>query len=168
MTEALALTPPQMLAALGVLALTLFLFVTEILRVDVAAILVMVILGLAGLVSPNEVFSGFASDAVISIIAVMILGAALDKTGIMNRVAQPIVRIAGRTEARLVVFVSGTVGVISSFMQNIGAAALFCPRSIASPHAPASRSRACSCPWASERSWRHRHAGRLEPAHSAQ
>jgi di/tricarboxylate transporter len=116
-----------MLAVLGVLALTLFLFISEIVRVDVAAILVMVILGVSGLVGPNEVFSGFASNAVISIIAVMILGAALDKTGVMNRVAQPIVRLAGRHEARLIAFVSAAVGLISSFMQNIAAAALFLP-----------------------------------------
>ncbi len=126
MADALTLTP-VMLATLGVLALTLLLFVSEIVRVDVAAILVMVILGLTGLVGTDKVFSGFASNAVISIIAVMILGAALDKTGVMNRVARPIVRLAGRTEARLIAFISSTVGIISSFMQNIGAAALFLP-----------------------------------------
>jgi di/tricarboxylate transporter len=99
----------------------------------------MVILGVSGLVGPNEVFSGFASNAVISIIAVMILGAALDKTGVMNRVAQPIVRLAGRHEARLIAFVSAAVGLISSFMQNNAAAALCLP----APCAPVSRSRAC-------------------------
>lgn len=126
MTATLSLTP-SMIAVLGVLALTLLLFASEIVRVDVAAVLVMVLLGLSGLVGPEEVFSGFASNAVISIIAVMILGAALDKTGLMNRVAQPIVRLAGHSEARLIALVSAAVGLISSFMQNIAAAALFLP-----------------------------------------
>jgi di/tricarboxylate transporter len=126
MAESLQLTP-TMLAVLGVLALTLFLFVSEIVRVDVAAIAIMVLLGVTGLVGPNDTFSGFASNAVVSIIAVMILGAGLDKTGAMNQIAKPIIRLAGRTESRLIAFISGTVGIISSFMQNIGAAALFLP-----------------------------------------
>jgi di/tricarboxylate transporter len=72
-------------------------------------------------------FDGFSSNAVISIIAVMILGAGLDKTGIMSRVAASILKYGGSTEQRIIPLVSGTVGVISSFMQNVGAAALFLP-----------------------------------------
>ncbi|MFO8154655.1 MAG: SLC13 family permease [Pseudomonadota bacterium] len=143
--ETLTLTP-EMILVLCILAATIFLFISEIVRVDVVAIIVMVSLPLLGLVFfPEQVarraddagetlfiafdqtFSGFSSNAVISIIAVIILGAALDKTGIMNRVARPIVRIAGGSEARLTAGISSTVGVISGFMQNIGAAALFLP-----------------------------------------
>ncbi|BAU48642.1 potassium transporter TrkA [Sulfurifustis variabilis] len=126
MTESLELTP-TILAVLGILALTLFLFVSEIVRVDVAAIAIMVLLGVSGLVGANDTFSGFASNAVVSIIAVMILGAGLDKTGAMNQIARPIIRLAGNTESRLIAFIAGAVGIISSFMQNIGAAALFLP-----------------------------------------
>jgi di/tricarboxylate transporter len=75
----------------------------------------------------QSLFDGFASNAVISIIAVMIIGAGLDKTGIMSQVAGFIMRIGGSTEARIIPLISGTVGVISSFMQNVGAAALFLP-----------------------------------------
>ena len=57
----------------------------------------------------------------------MIIGAGLDKTGIMSRVAAIILRVGGATEARIIPIISGTVGVISSFMQNVGAAALFLP-----------------------------------------
>ncbi|MFW5911025.1 MAG: SLC13 family permease [Thiohalospira sp.] len=145
MTETLTLTP-EMMVVLGVLAVTIFLFVAEIVRVDVVAIIVMVSLPLVGLVFfPDQVartadraegdlfiafdqtFSGFSSNAVISIIAVIIIGAALDKTGVMNKVARPIIRIAGHSESRLITGISGTVGIISGFMQNIGAAALFLP-----------------------------------------
>ncbi len=131
MAQSVALTP-EILWVLGVIALAVTLFVTEIVRVDVAAICIMVLLALLGLVGPQvlgpeQVFSGFASNAVVSIIAVMILGAGLDKTGVMNRVARPIIRLAGRTEKRLIAIISVTIGVISSVMQNIGAAALFLP-----------------------------------------
>ena len=72
----------DMVLVLVVLSATIGLFVSELVRVDIAAILVMVVIGLLGLVPTNELFNGFASNAVISIIAVMILGAGLDRTGL--------------------------------------------------------------------------------------
>ncbi|WP_373319969.1 SLC13 family permease [Ruegeria spongiae] len=118
----------------AMLAFTVFLFVSEIIRIDLAAILVLVLLGifsylpgLDNLADPAHLFDGFASNAVISIIAVMIVGAGLDRTGIMNKVAAKILKLGGTTEARILPIVSGTVGFISSFLQNVGAAALFLP-----------------------------------------
>ncbi|WP_425039710.1 SLC13 family permease [Primorskyibacter sp. S187A] len=124
----------EMMVVLALLVFTIFLFVSEIIRIDLAAILVMVILGglstqpgLEHLANGTELFAGFSSNAVISIIAVMIIGAGLDKTGLMSRVAALILKRGGASEARVIPIVSGTVGVISSFMQNVGAAALFLP-----------------------------------------
>lgn len=124
----------EMMVVLGLLALTVFLFVSEIIRIDLAAMLVMVILGglatlpgLENLSNGADLFAGFSSNAVISIIAVMIIGAGLDKTGLMSKVAALILKRGGTTEGRIIPIVSGTVGIISSFMQNVGAAALFLP-----------------------------------------
>ena len=124
--------------AMAVLLLTVYLFAFEVVDVDVAAIVVMVLLGLSsflapymglekGLVPADDLFTGFSSNAVISIIAVMIIGAGLDKTGIMSKVAGFILKVGGKTESRIIPIISGTVGIISSFMQNVGAAALFLP-----------------------------------------
>jgi di/tricarboxylate transporter len=153
---------PQMILVMGILALTMFLFVSEVVRVDVTAVVIMVLLGLTELFQPLEqdgrrvpwleyyfpnaaeaapwlnemlapvvpvadLFSGFESNAVISIIGIMIIGAGLDKTGLMSRVAGFILKTGGRTEKRIIPLISGTVGIISSFMQNVGAAALFLP-----------------------------------------
>ncbi len=126
MTETLVLTP-EMMAVLAVLGLTILLFVTEVVRVDVAAVLIMVLLGVTGMVSGDDLFGGFASNAVMSIIAVMIIGAGLDKTGVMSKVAATILKYGGSTEKRIIPLISSSVGVISSFMQNVGAAALFLP-----------------------------------------
>jgi di/tricarboxylate transporter len=63
----------------------------------------------------------------MSIVAVMIIGAGLDKTGLMSKVATFILKIGGTTEGRIIPIISATVGIISSFMQNVGAAALFLP-----------------------------------------
>jgi len=131
--EALGLTY-EMVVVLAVLAGTIAMFVTEIVRVDIAAILVMVLLGcltvvpgLENLVEIERLFDGFASNAVISIIAVMIIGAGLDRTGVMSTVAAWISKAGGGAESKLILLISSTVGVISSFMQNVGAAALFLP-----------------------------------------
>ena len=122
----------------GVLLLTIYLFAFEVVGVDVAAATVMVLLGLTGLFAPvmglesglvpnTELFNGFSSNAVISIIAVMIIGAGLDKTGLMGKVANWILKVGGSTEGRIIPIISSTVGFISCFMQNVGAAALFLP-----------------------------------------
>ncbi len=117
----------QMWITMGVLVFVILLFVFEWVRVDVVGIMMMVILPILGLVSPLDAFVGLSSNAVVSIIAVIIIGAGLDKTGVMNRVANPIIKMGGKSERKLMALVAGTVGLISSFMQNIGAAALFLP-----------------------------------------
>lgn len=125
---------------LGILVLTIYLFAFEVLEVDEAAITIMIILGLSslpwihtlmgleeGLVDNQRLFDGFSSNAVMSIIAVMIIGAGLDKTGLMGKVATFILKVGGASEPRVISIISSTVGFISSFMQNVGAAALFIP-----------------------------------------
>ena len=118
---------PQMILVMIMIGIAVFLFIVEWVRVDVVAILMMVSLPLLHLVSPKEAFLGLGSNAVISIIAVIIIGAGLDKTGLINRLVVPILRIAGNSKSRVIIAISVTVAVISSFMQNIGAAALFLP-----------------------------------------
>lgn len=148
MAQTLGLTT-EMVWVLSILGITVFLFVSEIVRVDVAALLVMVTLGVLSLVpgletlaSTRHLFNGFASNAVISIIAVMIIGAGLDRTGVMTQIAGFVLRVGGSSERRIVPIVSATVGVVSSFMQNVGAAALFLPvvsRISARTHVPMPR-----------------------------
>jgi di/tricarboxylate transporter len=121
---------PQMGIVIGVLILAIILFIFEFVRVDVVGIIMMVILPILGLVTPKEAISGLSSNAVVSIIAVIIIGAGLDKTGVMNVLARKILQIAGKAETRIVTLIAATVAFISSFMQNIGAAALFMPAAI--------------------------------------
>lgn len=124
----------QMMVVMALVVCTIVLFVTEWVRLDVAALLILVALGLvslcpgvAPLLPPSRLFSGFSSNAVVAIIAVMILGAGLDKTGVMNTLARWIMRIAGTTEGRLVPTLSCVAGGVSGLIQNAGAAALFLP-----------------------------------------
>ncbi len=117
----------DMILVMAMIGLAVFLFVVEWVRVDVVAILMMVILPLLHLVTPKEAFVGMSSNAVISIIAVIIIGAGLDRTGIINKLVKPVMALAGKSSSRIIIAISLTVAGISSFMQNIGAAALFLP-----------------------------------------
>jgi di/tricarboxylate transporter len=129
--DLLTFLPPgmtgEMLAVYGFLTGVIFLFAFDVVRVDMVGLLVIVLLALSGLVTPAEAISGLSSNAVVSIIAVMIIGHGLDKTGVMNQVAAQIIKLSGKSQNRMMALVAGTVAMISSFMQNIGAAALFLP-----------------------------------------
>ncbi|SDO64589.1 SLC13 family permease [Desulforhopalus singaporensis] len=117
----------DMIIVFCLLSLAIFLFITDLLRVDLVGLLMMTLLPLTGVLTAEQAIAGLSSNAVVSIIAVMIIGAGLNKTGIMNVVAAQIIKVAGRSENRILATISITVAVISSFMQNIGAAALFMP-----------------------------------------
>lgn len=117
----------EIMIVMAVLVAAILLFIFEWVRVDVVGIIMMVALPLLGLVTPKEAISGLSSNAVVSIIAVIIIGAGLDKTGAMNVLARLILKFAGKSESRIVTLIASTVAFISSFMQNIGAAALFMP-----------------------------------------
>lgn len=117
----------DMMLVLGVLGIAIVLFVTEWLSADVAALLILLMLGLMKLLPPEQLFAGFASNAVIAILAAMILGVGLDRTGALNNVAGWILRVSGGDEGRLVLALSLVAGAISAFMQNPALVALMLP-----------------------------------------
>lgn len=117
----------DMVLVLGLAAFTMVMFLFERVRADIVALVVLVLLGLAGLVEPEALFNGFSSNAVIAIIATMILGAGLDRTGALNRLAGWLLRRSQGDENRLLLLTSGVAGLNSSFMQNPSVMALYMP-----------------------------------------
>jgi di/tricarboxylate transporter len=116
-----------LLVVLGILAVTVFLIVTEWIRIDVIAIMAMLALVWTGSISAEQARSGFSSNAVWAIIGVMIMGRGLYSSGVTETMANFILRMAGRSRSRILSTISLTVGAMSGFIQNIGAAALFLP-----------------------------------------
>ncbi|MEE8281173.1 MAG: SLC13 family permease, partial [Gammaproteobacteria bacterium] len=112
---------------LGILLIALVLFVTEVLRMDLVALLVLSTLGISGLVSPAQAVSGFSNAAVITVWAMFILSEGLTRTGIANILGQQLLRVSGRSEISLILVVMLTAGGLSAFMNNIGVAALMLP-----------------------------------------
>ena len=112
---------------LGLVFFTMAMFLFERIRADVVALVVLVVLGLTGLVPREDLFGGFAGNAVMSIIATMILGAGLDRTGALNRLSGWLLRRAHGIESRLLLLTTGMAGLTSSIMQNPSVMSLFLP-----------------------------------------
>ncbi|MBN1956279.1 MAG: SLC13 family permease [Anaerolineae bacterium] len=117
----------QIALVLAILGVALLLFVTERVRMDLAAMLILVSLVVTGLITPAEALSGFSSPAVVTVWAVLILSAGLTRAGLAGLVGQQMLRLAGHSEARLVAVIMLTAAVLSGFMNNVGVAALMLP-----------------------------------------
>jgi len=113
-------------AILAILALAVGLFVWGRLRVDLVALLALLASAVLGLVPVGEAFAGFGHPAVITVAAVLGLSAALARSGVIDVIAA---RIAGVTDRRVgqTAALCGVGGVLSGFMNNVGALALLMP-----------------------------------------
>ena len=103
------------------------LLLSERLRADLVALLVVVALGVTGILHPREAFSGFASSAVVTIVSIFILTEALRVTGITDQAGRLLERVAGTSESRLVVVIMLAGATLSLLMNNIAAAAILLP-----------------------------------------
>jgi len=112
---------------LVILVAAIIMFVTERIRVDIVALMVLVSLTLTGLITPAEALSGFANLAVVTVWAVLILSAGLARTGVASIIGRPMLKLGGGSEARLIAMIMILVGVLSGFMNDIGVAALMLP-----------------------------------------
>ena len=117
----------DMLLVLGLLAFTVLMLVLEWIRADLIALLIVVVIGITRLIPVEQLFEGFAGNAVISLLAVMIMGAGLDRTGVLNKAASFILRLSGGVESRLSFFINAMAGAMSSVIQSQALAALFLP-----------------------------------------
>lgn len=118
---------PDIFLVLVIIAITIVLFVTEIVRVDVVACLVLVLLGLTKLVPSHVLFSGFSSDAVIALIGVMIISAGLERSGVVAKIAYYLLRFGGNHESRIRLLLMGIGGICAGFLRSVGTVALLLP-----------------------------------------
>ncbi len=120
----------EMITVFSVLGLVIILLVFNLLRVDVIGLLVMTLLPITGLLTAGEATAGLGSKAVVVLICVMVIGASLNKTGVMAIVAQKILKVAGKSQSRVVSLVALAAAIPSAIMSNIGSAALMLPATL--------------------------------------
>ena len=120
MTSDLALV----LALLGV---TIVLFAINKPRMDTVAVIMMTTLALTGLVTVDDTLAGFSDPAIVLIAALFVIGEALVRTGVAQRLGDLLVRRAGRSELRLIPLLMAIVAGIGSFMSSTGVVAIFIP-----------------------------------------
>ncbi len=110
-----------------ILAAAVILFSLERIPADVIALGVLLTLILTGLLPTDRAFAGFGSDAAMMILGLLILSAALFRTGVVDMTGRTIVRHTGDNPNRLLVVIMGAVGITSSFISNTAATAFFLP-----------------------------------------
>jgi di/tricarboxylate transporter len=99
---------PQIIFSI-ILISTLILFIGERVRIDVAAMLALVALAITGILTPSEALSGFSSEPAIIVAAVLVISAALNATGLVERLGGLIARAAGASEVRAILVVMPAV-----------------------------------------------------------
>jgi len=118
---------PDLVITLVILTAAIVLFLSERLSIDLVALLVLVALGLSRVLTPQEVFSGLSDTAVITILAIFVLAHGLEVTGMADRMGDLVVRLAGKSEARLIAALMGMAAFMSLFMNNIAVASTLLP-----------------------------------------
>ena len=117
----------EIFIVLVILGVSLILFISEVIRMDLVALLVLATLAITGLVDAEGAFAGFSNSAVITVWAMFILSEGLTRTGIADVIGRQVMRLAGRSEFAMIVVIMMTGAILSAFMNNIGVAALMLP-----------------------------------------
>jgi di/tricarboxylate transporter len=112
---------------LVILGISLILFISEVIRMDLVALLVLGALALTGLVDAEQAFAGFSNGAVITVWAMFILSEGLTRTGIADIIGRQVMKLGGKREVSMILVIMITGAVLSAFMNNIGVAALMLP-----------------------------------------
>ncbi len=115
---------------LAILAVTMLLFISEKLRVDVIALSVLAALLVLKLISPSQALYGFANQATAIVAAMFILSAGLVRTGLVDWLARKVDRLAGKSRSRFLLILCLTTAGLSAFIVNSAIVAIFIPITI--------------------------------------
>jgi di/tricarboxylate transporter len=117
----------DMIIVLAVVVGAAILFATEKLPVDLTAIVVMAVLLISGIITPEEGISGFSNTATVTVAAMFILSAALNKTGAVLFVGEMASKMFKYNFWLGIVLMMISVGVLSAFINNTPVVAVFIP-----------------------------------------
>jgi di/tricarboxylate transporter len=117
----------QQLVFLLILAGGLYLFISERLRIDVSAMLILLALVVTGILDEGQALSGFASEPAIIVAAVFVISGGLAATGITEHIGQWIGRASGKSETRAIAVTMPAVAAMASFTHHVMVTAMMLP-----------------------------------------
>ncbi|HEQ1857426.1 TPA: SLC13 family permease [Providencia alcalifaciens] len=117
----------ELLWVLTLLLIAVVLFTTNKIRMDVVALLVIVAFVLSDTLTLQQATAGFADPNVLLIAALFVIGDGLVRTGIAYQMGEWLVRVAGSSESKMLVFLMMTVAGLGAFMSSTGVVAIFIP-----------------------------------------
>ncbi len=117
----------DMILVFGILAVTVALFVSDRLRLDLVALMSLLALLLTGILTPAQALAGFADPVVIMIAGLFVVSTGLFQTGIAARFGGWLGRVAGTSESRLIVLVMLITALLSGIMSSTGTVAVMLP-----------------------------------------
>ena len=116
----------EIIITLGLLFFAMIMFFTEIIPVWITSIIVLLVFIVTGVLAPREAFSGFIDSSVLLFMAVFIIGDAIFRTGLAQKIGDKVTHYA-KTERQAIVLTMISSGILSSFLSNTGTAAIFIP-----------------------------------------
>ena len=111
----------------AILLVALVLFVTELVPIDLTALLVVGLLILTGVLTPAEGFSGFSHPAPVTVAAMLVLSAGLIRTGAVAKLGQKVSALGGSSEVSQLAVIFPVIALLSAFISNTAAVAMFIP-----------------------------------------
>jgi di/tricarboxylate transporter len=120
------LSPPQ-LSVFAIVLMAFGLLVTERVRNDLVALLIILALGLSGLLKPDEALAGFGSEPAIVVVAIFVMSGALHQTGVSETLGAWIGRLAGQSFARMIAIIMPSVALLSAFTHHVTTTAVMLP-----------------------------------------
>ncbi|WP_054029511.1 SLC13 family permease [Desulfatitalea tepidiphila] len=117
----------QVIVLLAIVAVALVIFIGGWLSVDLVGLLVLAALALGGFVTAEQALAGFSSPAVVTVWAMFILSAGLNRTGVAHRLGQPLQRFSKGSEVLLVVVLMAAASLLSALINTVTVAAILLP-----------------------------------------
>ncbi len=124
---------PDILVVFGLVVLALVLFFTEVIPIDVTAIVLMVLVVVLSPwtgVGPDEGLSGFSSQATIAVLAMFILSEGIRRTGVLQMVGNRIIQVTGGNPRRQLAALVGLSGGSAGFINNTPVVAMMIPMAV--------------------------------------
>jgi di/tricarboxylate transporter len=121
---------PQEIELLIIVGLSLALILSNRLRPDLVALLVLLALGIGGILTPEQAVAGFSRSAVLTIIGLFVITATLERTGVVQWIAERLAHLGGTRETRMIAVFMGAGALLSLAMNNIAAGAVLLPAAV--------------------------------------